>query len=482
MRKHKPPPLTDSRFTRSLDKRVLSHAHDRDLFGSGQRVIVAVSGGQDSTALLLILHRLADRLPLSITVGHFDHQLRSTADADADREFVRALSVSLAVPAQFGSADVRSIARRQKLSIEDAARRERYAFLGARADELGAASVVVGHTLDDRAETVLLHLIRGSGIEGLSAMAAQSPWPFGEGPRIIRPLLMLRREETLRYCRESGVEPRADATNDLPIATRNRVRAELVPLLRTFNPRIDEALVRLASSLVSDARALAAIADAEWERLAEVRRGSIRFSHQEISSLDPAITSRLIQRAAREIGPEAPAALHIEQLQEALKRPRSEVSLPGGLTGSVNGQWLTIKQARMKTIVIARTPLETPGSVVAGPWTLSCEVFDAARLPAAAERCEAHVDAASIQGGLVVRARRPGDRLRPLGLGGEKKLQDILVDAKIPASDRDVVPLVADDQGIVWVAGHCIDERVRITPATKRTLHLTLRPAAADEA
>lgn len=482
MRKQKPHSLTETRFTRSLDKRVLRFILDNNHLNSGDRIVVAVSGGQDSTALLLIVHRLANRLPLSITVGHFDHQLRSTADADADREFVRALSASLGVPAQFGSADVRSIARQQKLSIEDAARRERYAFLRARADELGAASVVVGHTLDDRAETVLLHLIRGSGIEGLSAMSASSPWPFGEGPRIIRPILPLRREETLRYCLESGVGHRSDASNDLPIATRNRVRAELVPLLRTFNPRIDEALVRLASSLASDASILAAIADAEWERLADVRRGAIRFSRREVSSLEPAIAFRLIQRAARQIGPEAPAAQHIEQLQAALKRPRSEISLPGDLAGSVDGRWLTIKQARMKTITIARTPLETPGSVVAGPSTLSCEVLNGARLPPANDRCEAHLDAASIRGGLVVRSRRSGDRLRPLGLGGEKKLQDILVDAKIPVSDRDAVPLVTDDQGIVWVGGHCIDERVRITRATKRTLHLTLRSAATDEA
>jgi tRNA(Ile)-lysidine synthase len=220
----------------------------------------------------------------------------------------------------------------------------RYSFLGDMARTVDASAVAVGHTLDDRAETVMMHIIRGSGTEGLAAMPARSPWPFGKGPDIVRPLLELRREDTLRYCRESGIEPRIDSTNHLPVTTRNRVRAELMPLLRTYNPRIDEALARLAESLASDAHALSALADLEWERANRCDHGSVKFDRVGFARLPEGIGVRLIQRAARELQGESPSAKQMGAVLTAASAPPAKVDLPGGLLAMVDRRWLIIRR------------------------------------------------------------------------------------------------------------------------------------------
>jgi len=336
--------LEYSPFTRRTDTKVRRYIEARGVVRRGERVVVGISGGPDSTAILVLLSRIADKLGAHLAAGHFDHQLRGKKEAAADRAFVEGLCRELGVELTCGVGDVKDRARRKKESLEEAARKMRYAFLGNTARDVDATAVVVGHTLDDRAETVLMHIIRGSGTEGLAAMPARSPWPFGEGPDLVRPILDLRREDTIRYCRESGIDPRIDPTNELPVATRNRVRAELVPLLRTYNPRIDEALARLAESLASDADALSALADLEWERASQCDGGLVRFDREGFAVLPEAIGVRLIRRAARELQGESPSAKQIETVLNAASSPPAQVDLPGGLAVKVDRQWLTIER------------------------------------------------------------------------------------------------------------------------------------------
>jgi tRNA(Ile)-lysidine synthase len=336
--------LTESRFTRATGRKVLKSAEKAGLFTPGEGVIVAVSGGQDSTALLLILHRLGDRLPLALTVAHFDHHLRTRREARADLQYVHALAERLELTVADGERDVRATARREKLSLEDAARRARFAFFEFAADATGAATIALGHTRDDRAETVLLHLLRGAGAVGIAAMPALAPWPFGEGPRIVRPLLDLPREDTLRYCQESGIEPRSDPSNDLPVATRNRVRHKLMPLLRTFNPRIDEALVRLAGVTASDALVLNAIAGSEYDRLVTKRGGRVRLDRGELASLPEAIASRIVIKAAAEAGGDSPSAQQLEAVLATIANPPAQTSLPGNVMATASRKWLEFER------------------------------------------------------------------------------------------------------------------------------------------
>ena len=458
-------------FTKRIDARVRDYVRRREAFRGGESVVVGFSGGPDSTALLVILSRLPNKLALNLTAAHFDHKLRSRREAAADAAFCESLCRSLKAPLVAGSGDVKRRAKTHGETIEEAARNLRYRFLGQVARKLNATTVTVGHTLDDRAETVMLNIVRGAGLDGLAAMAPRSPWPFGRGPQIVRPLLELSRKDTERYCRESNIEPRVDPTNDLPIATRNRMRKELMPVLRSFNPRSAEALARLADAATADASFIDGFADSAWREVA-TREGAAVVLDRSLRVLAPVIVTRVLRRAFHKVAIDA--ELDTEQLRRlvvALEKPRGHLSLPSGLVAIVDPDHLRIQRGEAKQAKrIDEKQLRVPGKTRAGVWTIEARLSTG--LATSRDPFEATLDATTVRGSLVVRSRKPGDRLRPLGLRGQKKLQDILVDAKVAREQRDSVPILADQAGIVWVAGHCIADRAKVTPRTKRVVKL----------
>jgi tRNA(Ile)-lysidine synthase len=482
MARREPPPPSGPRgatpFTRGLEARLRRYVQRQRALPAGERLLVAVSGGQDSLALLLILSRLADELGVDLSVAHFDHRLRSREEARGDEAAVAALARELGLPFAAGSGDVRARARRRGESIEEAARQLRYAFLRREAGRAGASAVALGHTQDDRAETVLLHLLRGSGLDGLIGLRARSGWPFGRGPALVRPLLAVSRAETLRYCRESGLTPREDPTNLLLDATRNRIRHELLPALRAFNPRIEEALCRLGDAAAATADYVDAAADAEWRSLASAAEGGVAFARKRFGSLAPAVRARLLRRAVRRLaGPAADLeAVHIAAVEEALAKGGGAVSLPHGLNASVGRREVRVSASEAKAAgPIPETPLAVPGRTDLPGWVAVAELMPPPLAPRPRTRFEAWLDADALGPAVVVRSRRPGDRLRPLGLGGERKVQDVLVDAKVQQEERDGVPLVCASWGVAWVVGHRLDERAALGEGSRRALRLRFR-------
>jgi tRNA(Ile)-lysidine synthase len=303
-------------------------------------VVVAVSGGADSTALLdaLVRQQTKRGVPASIVAAHFNHLLRG-AESDADEAFVQALANRLLVPLVTGREDVAAAARAGKKNLEATARRLRYSFLMATARDCGASRVLTAHNLDDQVETFLMRLLRGSGPDGLRGIHPEVD--LGEGVTLIRPLLEVRRAQVLAYCTHFDLEFRADSSNASPDFTRNRVRLELVPLLRAFNPRFDEAVARAATLLAEDEEYLE-------RRAAEVIEESAgRLEAARLASAPKALRRRAVRlwlsRARRTLA--RVEASHLEALEElAIEGSDGKVvELPGGWRATLEDGWLTVK-------------------------------------------------------------------------------------------------------------------------------------------
>lgn len=449
-------------------------------------MLVAISGGPDSTALLVALAHLKAEPGIQVRAANFDHRLRSREEAEGDAAFVGVLCRRLRVPVEFGAGNVRARARRKKESIEEAARAMRYAFLRRAAKRLGCTVVAVAHNRDDQAETVLMRMIRGAGLDGIAGMRPRARWPFartgarmgGRGPDVIRPLLDVPRTEIERYCAELGVAPRRDPTNDQPVATRNRVRSELLPLLRTFNPRIEEALARLGEAAAENREANEFVEQSIWEHFAQPGEGFCTFPAKLLAGLELGFGGMLIRRAFMQLTGST-AWLTRQQVEAVLavaEKGRGRVSLPSHVTATASRGNLTLHLGPLPRISrLSSRSLQLPGHTRVDGWEFRSEITDRPAGPLAGDPQCALLDSSSISGRLGVRARLPGDGIRPLGLKGWKKVQDILVDAKVPVEERDEVPIICDRKGPLWVVGYRIDERVAVTEKTKRVIRIVAR-------
>lgn len=441
------------------------------LFHPGDRVGVAVSGGVDSICLLHALMALPD-LALALTVCHLDHGLRPESARDAD--FVRDTAAGLRLPYVMTRIDVKAHGKAKHLSLEMAARELRYAELCRMADELRLDRVALGHHLDDQVETVLLRILRGTGLEGLSGMAPV------RGERFVRPLLCACRDEILEYAKANGLSWIEDATNRGTEILRNRIRHNLLPALRTdYNQRIDRALLGL-STLAREALSHLELELASvWPRLA-IRDvpGALTFSTAALAELPPTI-GRLALRKLLALAGGDPGRLSQNATNRLWEFARStsgrRLCVPGGFTLSRQGDRFALGRI-VETPAVPEQPLPVPGRLVLANGRIMTADWWTGNLPNWVDvgGDEAYLDGDMPVQPLMVRGRRPGDRFRPLGLGGEKKVKESLIEAKVPRECRNSLPLVVDGLGrVVWLAGLRLDDRFRITAGTKRVLHLS---------
>ena len=459
------------RTRRRLEDRVRRFMDDEALWLDGGRLLVAVSGGPDSSALLALLSRLTKQRPLQLTAAYFDHGLRGAVAAQAERDAVEALCRSLDVPLVCGAADVRTEAQRTKRSLEDAARRLRYAFLAAAAHDTGCSAAATGHTASDQAETVLLNLVRGAGLAGLAAMSPTAPWPFrtAGAPRLLRPLLCLSRDDTAVYCAAAGIAPVQDESNLSPAYRRNRVRNEVLPLLRGLNPRIEDALVRIADAARDDVAYLEAAA------ASAVEGESTRIARTAFAAMPPPLRPHVLRFALRGLSGdlEGFGARHLDALDRLVLKGRTgdRIDLPRGVVAHLTYDALVLSLGASEAVPLPEcgVRLSVPGEVRCGGLIVSAGV----EAPDGAV-CVT-LDAESVGASLTVRRRRDGDRMQPLGMTGTKKLQDLFVDARVPRDLRDAVPVFENERGIVWAGGVRVADWARARPNTP-VVTLSYRP------
>jgi tRNA(Ile)-lysidine synthase len=438
------------------------------LIAPREKVLVAVSGGPDSMALLVMLAELSRERGFELAVAHFDHGIRP--EAPRETALVERRAKALGLTLFRGSGDVPREARRMKQGIEETARSLRYAFLEETADAWKADRIALGHTRDDQIETILHHIIRGTGWRGLRGMAPRRE-------RFIRPLLPCGRRELVTYLRRRGVRYAVDRSNEDPRFLRNRIRTRLLPFLRTqFNPAIDEAILRLGENLAGG-----------WETLERPLAGLIpprsaaaglRIPLRQLRSLSEFEVYLLVDMVLREKFAVARDVekKHFDAVKRLIDSPRSgrRIPLPHGI----------VVLREQSSIFFARAAAPEPGPVevvIAGTgsyplpsWglTVRIEPVTVAGTEHVSRRRELFT--ASVRFPLRVRARRPGDRVIPFGMRGRRKLSDCFIDRKIPLSIRDRIPVFEDRDGILWVPGVVASERTRIGPRARRLLRIRL--------
>jgi tRNA(Ile)-lysidine synthase len=433
-----------------LPARVSHSIRELALLAPGDRVIVALSGGADSTALLRLLACLPD-LPLDLVAAHLNHRLRG-AESDADEEFARRLATQLEIPFECRRIDIKAVASEKGLNLEDAGRRERSAFFDELRRQRRAAAIALAHHADDQAETVLMRLLRGSGMTGLSGMAHLN------GRGYVRPLLGIGRAEIEAYLSGIGQDWREDSSNRDVAFLRNRIRHELLPLLEQYNPAIRRRLAVTAGLLAEEEsllEQLAAQAVAEaWQPVS----GGMACSIQRLQAQPLPIRRRMVRQVLAKLAGTLERFSH-RHIQAVLAladstHPNACLTLPQGIGALREYGVLLLKQG-------GRSPENRDELVVDGPGchrlpgggVLSVELSAAAPDFRTIAPDTAFFDLDRAPFPWLVRGFRPGDRIRPLGMAGQKKVKQLFIDGKVPFDQRRRTPLLFSGGELIWVVG-----------------------------
>jgi len=465
------------RKDRTLEQRVINFIQQHNLFSTGDKLVVAVSGGADSVCLFHILAQQREELDIELHVAHLNHQLRG-AEADSDAIYVSDLSHKLGAPIIIGCRDVAAYHAKKGGSPEEAAREVRYGFLAEVAERTGASKVAVGHTRDDHIETIMLHLLRGTGTAGLRGLQSRSALPYCESVaqlEVVRPLLEITRQETLDYCQRYSLAPQSDSSNASLSHLRNRVRLELLPLLKSYNAGIDEALIRLADIAGDDISFIEEQASLLWKELVREEDEAIYLDINKTVVLPHAIQRQVFRRAVKQLRGNLKdvEADHIEAMMDFLSKPAGKkLCLPDGLVLSTEYGRLILASPKASTCPLPPikgiSHINIPGKTDLPGWQIRADI--AQEVVGDDNGLAASFDLAKVGKELMVRRRRPGDRFQPLGMSQTKKLQDFMVDSRIPSSWRDRVPLICSPEQILWVVGWRRDDRVKVTEHTKDIL------------
>ena len=495
MREHTP----QCRFRETILSRFLSSVENTirkyGLLQSDDRILVALSGGPDSISLLHALHRLYGGQK-ALTAVHVHHGLRG-AEADRDADWVRSHCNSLNIQCLVSTISKEQWAEKKGESTQMVARKLRYAIFTEAARELEADRLALGHDSDDLVETVLLNLIRGSGRSGLAGIPPKRPMDLdGRGSSkpvtLIRPLIETCRAEILGFLREENIPYLLDPSNDSDKYQRNRVRNHILPLLEQENPGIRNRIRETAEILRTEEKWLM---DESARAMSSVRASSAQgepaIDLTRFSSLSIALQRRVLHAILKGFDAAPPEFETISKIiglteQTALELcGEKRLSLPGGIVAIRDGARLIIQKANPEPSGTSQSLMNAcmvcvPGVVELPSWGIRIESSLAPRdrsLSVACPSDEAILDADGTGTSLSVRSRRSGDRFRPLGIGGSKKVQDFLVDARIPRRFRDRVPLLITSGGeIAWIIGHRIDDRFKIRPETRQILRLKVSP------
>ena len=424
---------------------------------TGDAIVVAVSGGPDSMAMMHLLLSIKASFQLRLYGVHLDHVTRdgqSTLDAD----FVKAFFNDCGIEGYFYQKDIQRYADQLNVSFEEAGRLERYRLFNEVMEKTNANKIALGQNLNDQGETLLFRLFRGTGLDGLTGI------DYKREGYIIRPILDLTREEIERYCTRQGIETRSDHTNQERIYSRNKIRLDMIPYIKEhFNNKIEKTLWRTAKLLTEDQMLIDEIVhqymDTQVSFEEEKYIINIKSFNQEMKALKSRVIREILYRLKGDL--EGVSYKNIESILKLIEKGSTgKVKEFYGIKCIINyNQVAFYKKDKVKSVQKKKE--------------LVLEVTDnTKKIEFTANSLEIYVDYDKIQGEIFIRHRKPGDRFKPLGMKGHKKIKDYFIDEKIPLDQRDAIPLVCDAENIIWVVGYRMSETYKITSKTQKVLHI----------
>lgn len=471
-------------FKNMVKAKVIKTVNKYKLLGRKDIILAAVSGGPDSVCMLYLLAELSAEIGFKLSVFHLDHQLRGE-NSRQDAKFVKNLSSKLGLPCFLYSFNVQRYQRISGLSMQEAARRVRMRLMSRAAERIRANKIALGHNADDQVETIIMRILRGTGLDGLTGMGIFDSFPGRTEALIIRPLLEASREEIEQFLREGKISYRIDRSNLKPVYLRNKIRLELIPYLeKNYNPALKKGLLQMCKILSLDNSYLLKETDNIYPRLVqEESAGRVILKIPEIIKCDEAIQFRVIRKGLKNLKGHLRAveAKHVENILELIKGAGAHrgISLPGGVLAKKSYQLLELKMNEKKEIkCFTRKRLTIPGKTYVPELDMEIEaqIRDKDNLPWPPDQeREAYLDYEKLVFPLYLSLRWPGIKFQPLGMEGTKKLKDFLIDERVPLEVRDRTLLVLSKDEIVWVAGFRIAHPFRLTANSKKVLVLRLK-------
>ena len=449
-------------------KKIAKTIGEQSLFQPGDTVIIGISGGADSVALLDVLVSL-EGYRLKLVAAHLNHLLRGT-ESDEDEAFVQELSACYHIPCEIKRVDVDGLRRQENFSLEEAGRIARYEFLHEMALKHQADAIAIAHHADDQAETVLMRLIRGSAVTGLAAMAPKTQ------EKLVRPLLCVTRREIEHYLERRRLSYRNDSSNADTAFLRNRIRHELIPVLATFNPAIVKRLNVTAKALAADEAVLEQVTEAAFKRHGKVDAQLMCLSVTGVRKEPPAIRFRLYRRAVLQVKGDLAriGSCHLNAVDRLVlsAKPNQSLNFPEEVR----------VEKKYDTLYFLRSMCEAgpvlPDMQIPGPGVYSIPgvgtlLVTVDQFPAVAGSIPATVaffDAKATPFPWLLRGFTAGDRIIPLGMSGSKKVKDILIDEKVPRESRRLFPLLLSGGRLIWVLPLRVSEETRVTQETEHVL------------
>ena len=437
--------------------KMLMTIENHNLIQNGDTIVVGFSGGPDSLAMIHALHQLKTRFEMELVAVHVNHMLRGEL-ADRDEAFVVDMCASMAIPCEVFKVDVGKVASDIGKSFEEAGREVRYEKFFEVKEKYKASKVAVAQNRNDVVETFFINLFRGAGIDGLASIEYKR-----EGD-IIRPLLDISRDDIERYCQDHALTPCIDHTNFENEYSRNKVRNQLLPMLRlNFNPSVDDAVLKTVQIMKTEKQFWKSRVAVLFDQMCEVKEGFIKIDTEAFKALHKSEKHQLLRTAIKELRGDLLNVTY-ETIERVIQLNRMGAICE--VDGTINARLSSDALILYDKVINNQTVFKHLNTRL-----MDVEARNKYKL---SNTCVA-VDAATIKGELSVRTRQNGDKYKPLGMKGHKKIQDLFVDEKIPFNERDQVMIVCDEEKIIWVENNRINDGCKITGATKSIMVMSFR-------